>query len=57
MPDPSYRSYGAALRVAVRDRLSSYDEQTITAFLADLYHKDFSEVERDIDVLRSVKVA
>lgn len=50
-------TYGAALRAASRADLSDYDKATISAFLADAFLKEISEVERDLNVVRSIKVA
>lgn len=50
-------TYGAALRAASRADLSDYDKATISAFLADAFLKEISEVERDLHVVRSIKVA
>lgn len=54
MPSREWAGYGSALRVASAVPLADYDRETLTAFIADLFRKDFSEVERDLRVVRQV---
>lgn len=53
----SYQTYGRALRVAASVRLAEYDRQTIAAFLADLFRKDYEDVERDLAIISKQRSA
>jgi hypothetical protein len=46
-----YASYGSALRAAAAVPMSNYDVETVLAFVADLFRKEFSDVERDFQVI------
>ena len=48
-------SYGSALRAASAVRLSSYDEETIVSFIADLFGKEFNDVQRDVHIVSASK--
>ena len=38
-------SYGAALRCAAVVPMGSYDEETVLAFVSDLFRRDYNDVE------------
>lgn len=48
MPARDYAGYGSALRIAAAVSLSEYDRQTLCAFIADLFRREVSDVERDL---------
>lgn len=51
MPSNQWAGYGSALRVAAAASLAEYDRQTLCAFIADLFRKEISDVERDLAVI------
>ena len=51
MPAENYAGYGSALRVAASVRLTEYDRQTLCAFIADLFRKDFDDVETHLEIV------
>lgn len=48
-------SYGSALRAATSVSLSAYDRETLLAFVADLFRKEYGDVERDADIMSQAK--
>lgn len=54
MPGREWASYGSALRIAASVRLTEYDRQTLTAFIGDLFRREYSDVERDLAVVGEV---
>lgn len=55
MPSLQWAGYGSALRVAAAAPLSEYDRQTLCAFIADLFRREISDVERDVAVMQQLK--
>lgn len=51
MAREAYAGYGSALRIAASVRLSEYDRQTLCAFIADVFRKEFGEVEHDLTIV------
>ena len=51
MPAESYAGYGTALRLAASVRLTQYDRETLCSFIADLFRKDFNDVETHLEIV------
>lgn len=51
MPAESYAGYETALRLAASVRLTQYDRETLCSFIADLFRKDFNDVERHLEIV------
>lgn len=55
MPARGYAGYGSALRIAAAVSLAEYDRRTLCAFIADLFRKEISDVERDLASMPEVR--
>lgn len=54
MSSREWASYGSALRVVAGTPLAECDRETLTAFLADLFRKEYNDVQRDIRIVGQV---